>query len=84
MGEVTKEDQEISRGLPDLAALIKAELEKLSGRNMGFALVVFNTEVGSRMNYVSNCDRNEVVGAFKSMLTKWEAGMPDIPSHEIH
>ena len=50
---------------------------------MGFSLVVFNAEPGSRLNYVSNCDRQEVYSALKSLIAGWEDGMPDIPSHEI-
>lgn len=84
MPKVAKEDQEISKGLQDLAALVNKEIKKLSGKETGFALVVFNAEAGSRMNYISNCARNEVANAFESLLVGWKAGMPDIPAHKVN
>ena len=84
MPKVAKEDEEVSKGLQGLADLVQEEIEKLAGQKMGFALVVFNAEAGSRMNYVSNCARNEVADAFQSLLVGWKAGMPDIPAHKVN
>lgn len=84
MSKVAKEDIEVSRGLSSLADLVQIEVEKMAGKKMGFALVVFNAEAGSRMNYVSNCDRDQVANALESLLIGWGGGMPDIPAHEIN
>jgi len=35
------------------------------------------------MNYVSNCDRDEVANALISLLAGWGKGIPDIPAHKI-
>jgi hypothetical protein len=69
--------------MQSLADTLNGLLEDIAGKPMGFSLIVFNAEAGSRMNYVSNCDRQEVINAMKSLLAGWEQGMPDIPAHEI-
>ena len=81
--KIAPEDMAISENMQALAGSLSDLLEEIAGKPMGFSLVVFNAEPGSRMNYVSNCDRQEVYSALKSLIAGWEAGMPDIPSHEI-
>jgi len=76
-------DRKISEELQKIAALLESEIEKAAGQRMGFTLVIFNAEAGSRMNYVSNCDRDEVANALISLLAGWGKGMPDIPAHKI-
>jgi hypothetical protein len=82
--KTSPEDMAVSESMQILAKLLGGMLEDIAGKPMGFSLLVFNAEEGSRMNYVSNCDRDEVHTALKSLLAGWEAGMPDIPSHEIN
>lgn len=82
--KIAPEDMAISENMQALAGSLSSLLEEIAGKPMGFSLVVFNAKPGSRLNYVSNCDRQEVYNALKSLITGWEAGMPDIPSHEIH
>ena len=81
--KISPEDMAISKSMQDLAKELHDRLEGIAGKPMGFSLVVFNAEAGSRLNYVSNCDRQEVYSALKSLISGWEAGMPDIPSHKI-
>lgn len=81
---VAPEDRAISEAMQYIAAELEDRLESIAGRQMGFSLIVFNTEAGSRMNYVSNCDRTEVVNAMKSLLVGWGEGMPDIPAHKVN
>jgi hypothetical protein len=73
----------VSMAMQPLADQIDKILEEIAGERMGFSLVVFNTKPGSRMNYVSNCDREEVINALSSLLDGWEQGMPDIPAHKV-
>lgn len=80
---VSKEDMAISEAMQALAGSLSAVLEDIAGKPMGFSLIVFNAEAGSRMNYVSNCDRQEVINAMESLLAGWKGGMPDIPAHEV-
>lgn len=76
------EDVAISENMQALAGSLSSLLEEIAGKPMGFSLIVFNAEAGSRMNYVSNCDRQEVINAMKSLLTGWEQGIPDVPAHK--
>ena len=80
---VAKEDLAISAAMQDLASEISDMLEAIAGKPMGFSLVVFNAEAGSRMNYVSNCNRDDTYSALKSLISGCEAGMPDIPAHKL-
>lgn len=81
--KISPADRAISESMQELATELHNRLEGIAGQTMGFSLVVFNAEAGSRLNYVSNCDRQEVYSALKSLIAGWEGGMPDIPSHEI-
>ena len=73
----------ISRELQVIAAEISERLEEVAGERVEFSLLVFNAREGGRMNYVSNCDRGEVVKAMRSLLEGWGAGMEDIKAHEV-
>lgn len=75
-------DRRVSENLRSLANDIDQHLREVAGCRMGFSLVVFNGVPDSRLNYVSNCDRGEVVAALRSLLDGWEADMPDVPAHE--
>ena len=45
--------------------------------------MIFNSEPGARINYISNCKREEVALAMGSLLEHWKEGMPDIQAHEV-
>jgi hypothetical protein len=77
-------DIKISKNLQAVAKRLTDELDGIAGEHVAFSLIVFNTQPGSRMNYVANCERTEVMGAMKSLLLKWENGMPDMNAHEIN
>lgn len=81
--KISPEDRAVSEAMQALAGSLSSLLEEIAGKPMGFSLIVFNAEAGSRMNYVSNYDRQEVINAMKSLLAGWDAGMPDVPTHEI-
>jgi len=76
-------DRKVSEQLRLIADELDKRLEDVAGQRMSFSLVVFNAEAGSRMNYVSNTNRDEVANALTSLLVGWGKGMPDIPAHEI-
>lgn len=73
----------VSKQLREIASELDKRLESTAGQKIGFSLLVFNTSEGSRMNYVSNCDRESVVNAMQSLLNGWDQGMTDIKAHEI-
>lgn len=79
----TQAEKQLSAELQDLAKNLEAMLEKRAGKPMLFSLVVFNDEPGSRMQYISNTDRECVSDALESLLAGWRDGMPDIPAHEV-
>ncbi len=74
----------LSKELKNIAGRLEKEIEHAAGVKMAFTLVVYNTEPGSRLNYISNANRAEVAGCLRSLLEGWEAGMPDVPAHEYH
>ena len=76
-------DRKISESLRGVADGLDEALEEIAGQKMQFSLIVFQTEPDSRMNYISNCQRDDVVAAMKSLLDGWEQGMPDIKAHEL-
>ena len=77
-------DKEISRKMQDIGKEITDRLKDITGEDTGFSLIVFNREPESRLNYVSNCDREQVVEALTALLEGWGKGMPDIPAHEVN
>ncbi|MEW8508894.1 MAG: hypothetical protein AB2598_19565 [Candidatus Thiodiazotropha sp.] len=76
-------DKRVSENLQAIAARLEKELEEVAGQPMRFSLCVFNSEPGSRINYISNCNRTDVSNAWLSMIEGWMDGMPDIPAHKL-
>ncbi|MGY5853600.1 MAG: hypothetical protein RTU92_08560 [Candidatus Thorarchaeota archaeon] len=76
-------DLKISKEMQSIAKYVSRKLDKVAGKHMAFSLLVFNVEEHSRMNYCSNCDREEVYSALKALLESWEQGMPDIKAHNV-
>lgn len=81
--KVAEPDRRISQQLRQIADELDKRLEETAGEHKLFSLVVFQSEPGSRMNYISNARREDVIHAMQSLLQGWNAGMPDIPAHEI-
>jgi len=79
-----KNQEKISVALPQLAEAIESLVFELTGEKYAFSLCIFNLKANERMNYISNCKREDVVKAWTELLKAWEKGMPDIPSHEIN
>jgi len=73
-------DIKVSQNLQALAHGIDDAITNVAGEKVGFALVVFTP---SRAQYVSNCDRAEVVAGLKELLEFWGRGLPDIHAHDI-
>jgi hypothetical protein len=69
--------------LRNVAKFLDIKLSEIAGRKMLFSLLIFNTESGSRMSYISNTNRDDVIAAMKALIDGWENGMPDIPAHKI-
>jgi len=80
---ITNAEYKVSLELKEIAKKLEAQLRKITGQTMLFSLIIFNTEEGSRMSYVSNASREDVIDAMKSLIEGWENGMPDIPAHKI-
>ncbi len=61
-----------------LAGYVDRLLNGDGPRTVGFALIFFPTGVveGARANYVSNCDRKDMVVSLKEVLARWE-GQPE-------
>jgi len=80
---MTSADRKVSQNMQKLAKYVSRKIDKVAGKHMAFSLLVFNIDANSRMNYCSNCSREDVHKALKSLLDSWDEGMPDIPAHEI-
>lgn len=70
----------ISKHLPEIASVTYDALEAVAGKRVEFSLVVW-TE--GRFNYISTADREDVKKALETLLKAWDAGMPDVPAHEV-
>lgn len=77
-------ENRVSRELQNILGKLNKEIEEIAGEPMGISLVIFNTRPGARLNYISTCDRKDVIIAWKELIDAWEnKDMPDIPAHEI-
>jgi len=58
-----------------LDTVLNADAERM---DYGFVLLVFNAEgeTGSRTNYVSNCERKDMIAALKEVTGRFE-GQPE-------
>jgi hypothetical protein len=75
----------LSRSLQRIAAKIDAMLAKEAGTKMAFSLVVWGQMGEDNMvQYVANCEREEVIKYMEALLAGWKKGMPDVPVHERH
>ena len=77
-------DLQVSEALHEVFKTLLDELEERTGERPAASLVIFTATPGGKINYISNCDRGDVVKAWTQMLKGWEDGMPDIPAHEIN
>lgn len=81
--KIAEADIKISKNVQALAKELDEKLALIAGQRMRFSLLVFNSETGSRMNYISNADRESVELALTSLLDAWSEGMPDIAAHKL-
>lgn len=71
----------VSKDLQKIAKRLDKDITKSAGERVGFSLFVWTD---GRCNYVSNStNRAEIKRALLSVVDGWDAGMPDIPNHEI-
>lgn len=80
---MNQKEIDISKSLQAIAQQIDAQLKEITGQEIGFFLLVGNTEAGGRTNYVSNMDRAQSVEVMLDLLDRWMAGMQDIPAHKV-
>ena len=84
MTHISKEDLLVSKDLERIFSDLLKEIKKVSGKDHAVSLCIFNSEAGSRVNYISNTDRELVAGAWELMIRHWnETNMPDIPAHKL-
>ena len=83
MSKVAKADVLVSKQLQVIFTKLESDIEELTGQKMMISLCVFNSEPGSRINYISNGKRVDVAAAWMSMVKGWGEGMPDIPAHDF-
>lgn len=71
-------DAETKALMQDLARALDSAINP-EGRKNGFVLLIFNDSgpKGARTNYVSNCDRKDMVAALKEVTARFE-GQPEM------
>lgn len=71
----------VSMALQTIAGDLDATLAMVAGKPVSFSLFVW-TE--GRANYISTSNnRAEIKAAIQSIIDGWDAGMPDVPAHEV-
>ena len=83
MSSIAKVDRKVSKNLKRIFTELEREVERVAGQKMGMSLVIYNSEAGSRLNYISNVDRPAVIQVYQTLLDGWNEGMPDVPAHEV-
>lgn len=81
-------DMKLSRKMQKLIRRVEQFVEKEMGEPLGVTLIVFpwsRPGEDSRIaeyQYASNAPREHMHGSLRAVVTKWDAGHPDIPPHE--
>lgn len=70
---------EVSKAAQDIAADLEAKINEIAGESIGFSLFIWTK---GRCTYISNSDRQEIIGVLEGMIAGWKKGMPDIPAHK--
>ena len=73
-------DIAISERLQELAREVDRRLADIAGEPVGFTLIVYTMP---RASYISNVAREDAVRNILDLLAAWDAGMPDVPAHEV-
>jgi len=80
-----RNDQKISIELKSIANNVKERLQNITqSDDYQFSIVIFNPIEGERLNYISNCDRADVIHVWETLIKAWDNGMPDIKTHDIN
>lgn len=80
---MNKAEKAVSEAMQEIMTGLDKSITEIAGQEMGISLCVFNAEVGGRINYASNCERENVKQAWLSMIKGWDEGMPYILTHEV-
>lgn len=75
-------EEEYQDVMTALAKTINDWLNKSSGQDTGFVLLTFNFDQQCRINYISNCNREDVLVAMKEFIAHNEGKV--VTTEEIH
>lgn len=73
--------------LRNLSGAIEDILMEATGEKQGFTILIFpfNPEKGKdRVNYISNANREDMIGVLRSTLLRWETGSDDPVNGKIN
>lgn len=73
--------ERVSRNLQAIAEELDVALTEKAGEQVAFVLIVFTPE---RANYIGNGPRDQVRSQIKDLVGLWEAGMDDVPAHNVN
>lgn len=78
---ISPASRKVSLALQEIAHELDGRLEAAAGERVAFSLFVWTD---GRANYVaSSSDRAEIKRALLSVIDGWDAGMPDVATHDI-
>jgi hypothetical protein len=74
------EENKLALTLEEMAEQMRVAVKAAEAQlpaGVGVALLVFDMQgpIGSRANYISNCQRDDMIAAMKEMIARWE-GQP--------
>jgi hypothetical protein len=65
----------------DIAKKIEDLLQQVADEPMGFCLFVWTD---GRAQYISNCNRDDIIPPLLTFIEKWKKNEPMPPPHEIN
>lgn len=75
-----KKTREVSQSLQVIAQLVDKVLEDVAGERVAFTLMVYTP---GRASYIGTAPREVAIAEMRTLANHLEAGMPDVPAHEV-
>lgn len=72
---------QLSKDLQQIAKKLDALIAASAGKRVAFTLMVFTD---NRASYISTASREDSIRGIKNLLELWDAGMPDVPAHNLN
>jgi len=81
---MSDQETEVRKGITDLGNFIDECLVELTGRDVGFCLVVIDSEPDTPICYASNCHHQIAGAAMEMVIDEWKQGHTVIPENHLN